>query len=148
MRELWVSISIIALFAFVSAADHQVRDASGIKAKLNEVPHFSLAQGSTERSVRDELAKQQKETGLTIAWYDGARSAVSAVSALFWSPDSRFVAYVPQDSFALDIEFYHLMVRRLEHGSEDWLADGVSCCINYQWVSEERCPSIFNCDFG
>ena len=29
-----------------------------------------------------------------------------AVSALFWSPDSRFVAYVHRDFFALDVEFY------------------------------------------
>jgi WD40 repeat protein len=57
-----------------------------------------------------------------------------AVSALFWSPDSRFVAYVHQDFFALDVEFYHLMVRRLDDGSEDWVANGVSCCINYEWV--------------
>lgn len=58
-----------------------------------------------------------------------------AVSALFWSPDSRFVAYVHADFFALDVEFYHLMVRRLEDGAEDWVADGVECCISYQWVT-------------
>ena len=57
-----------------------------------------------------------------------------AVSALFWSPDSRFVAYVHEDLLALDVEFYHLMVRRLEDGDEDWVADGVACCINYQWI--------------
>ena len=57
-----------------------------------------------------------------------------AVSALYWSPDGRFVAYVHQDFFALDVEFYHLMVRRLEDNSETWVADGVACCIGYQWV--------------
>jgi hypothetical protein len=61
-----------------------------------------------------------------------------AVSALFWSPDSRFVAYVHQEFFALDVEFYHLMVRRLEDGSEDWIANGVSCCINYEWVTSPQ----------
>jgi WD40 repeat protein len=57
-----------------------------------------------------------------------------AVSALYWSPDGRFVAYVHQDFFALDVEFYHLMVRRLEDNSETRVADGVACCIGYQWV--------------
>jgi hypothetical protein len=57
-----------------------------------------------------------------------------AVSALYWSPDGRFVAYVHQDFFALDVEFYHLMVRRLQDNSETWVADGVACCIGYQWV--------------
>ena len=57
-----------------------------------------------------------------------------AVSALHWSPDGRFVAYVHQDFFSLDVEFYHLMVRRLEDNSETRVADGVACCIGYQWV--------------
>jgi WD40 repeat protein len=62
------------------------------------------------------------------------------VSALYWSPDSRFVAYVHQDFFALDTEFYHLMVRRLEDGSEDWIADGedASWAMNYQWVTKPQ----------
>jgi Tol biopolymer transport system component len=62
-----------------------------------------------------------------------------AVSPLYWSPDERFVAYVHQDFFALDVEFYHLMVRRLEDNSETWVADGVACCIGYQWV---RSPAL------
>jgi hypothetical protein len=57
-----------------------------------------------------------------------------AVSGLFWSPDGRFVAYVHEDFLALDVEFYHLMVRRLADGDEDWVADGIACCIEYQWV--------------
>ena len=60
------------------------------------------------------------------------------VSALYWSPDSRFIAYVRQDFFALDVEFYHLMVRRLEDGDEDWVANGVACCIGYQWVTNKE----------
>jgi hypothetical protein len=60
------------------------------------------------------------------------------VSALYWSPDSRFIAYVHQDFFALDVEFYHLMVRRLEDGDEDWVANGVACCIGYQWVTNKE----------
>jgi hypothetical protein len=52
----------------------------------------------------------------------------------FWSPDGRFVAYVHQDFLALDVEFYHLMVRRLKDNSETWVADGVGCCIDLQWV--------------
>jgi hypothetical protein len=61
-----------------------------------------------------------------------------AVSGLYWSPDSRFVAYVHQDFFALDTEFYHLMVRRLEDNAEDWVANGVHCCVNYQWVANPQ----------
>jgi hypothetical protein len=63
-----------------------------------------------------------------------------AVSALYWSPDSRFGAYVHQDFFALDTEFYHLMVRRLEDGSEDWIEDGedASWAMNYQWVTNPQ----------
>lgn len=59
-----------------------------------------------------------------------------AVSGLYWSPDSRFVAYVHEDFFALDTEFYHLVVRRLEDNSEDRVADGedANCCAGYQWV--------------
>ena len=57
-----------------------------------------------------------------------------AYSGLFWSPDGRFVAYVHEDFLALDVEFYHLMVRRLKDTSETWVADGVGCCIDLQWV--------------
>jgi Tol biopolymer transport system component len=62
-----------------------------------------------------------------------------STSGLYWSPDARFVAYVHQDFLALDVEFYHLMVRRLEDNSETWVADGVACCIGYQWV---RSPEL------
>jgi WD40-like Beta Propeller Repeat len=62
-----------------------------------------------------------------------------AVSALYWSPDARFVAYVHQDFLSLDVEFYHLMVRRLEDNSETRVADGVACSIGYQWV---RSPDL------
>ena len=61
-----------------------------------------------------------------------------AVSGLYWSPDSRFVAYVHKDFFALDTEFYHLMVRRMEDNSEDAVADGVLCCVEYQWVANPQ----------
>ena len=61
-----------------------------------------------------------------------------AVSGLYWSPDSRFVAYIHQDFIGLDTEFYHLMVRRLQDNSEDWVANGVLCCINYQWVKNAQ----------
>ena len=42
-----------------------------------------------------------------------------AVSGLYWSPDSRFVAYRHQDFFGtLDVELYHFIIRRLADGSE------------------------------
>jgi WD40-like Beta Propeller Repeat len=63
----------------------------------------------------------------------------SAVSALYWSPDSRIVAYVRERGFlqggALDAEVNQLRVRRLEDGSEDRLCpDSVDWYANYQWV--------------
>jgi hypothetical protein len=63
-----------------------------------------------------------------------------AVSALYWSPDSRFVCYVHQDFFALDTEFFHLIVRRLEDGQEDWVANGEDATAgqNYQWVENRQ----------
>jgi len=60
-----------------------------------------------------------------------------AVSPLYWSPDSRFVAYIHQDFFALDVEFYHLMVRRLADGEEDSMG-GAGSGYNYQWVQNPQ----------
>jgi hypothetical protein len=65
---------------------------------------------------------------------DGAEVAVNSQNWGAGYRDGRFVAYVHQDFFALDVEFYHLMVRRLEDNSETRVADGVACCIGYQWV--------------
>jgi hypothetical protein len=70
-----------------------------------------------------------------------------ATSGLFWSPDSRFVAYVKEGNFfeqfpIIDAEVYMLRVRRLEDGSEDWVSKGVSCCINYQWVESTELLSL------
>jgi hypothetical protein len=63
----------------------------------------------------------------------------NAASGLFWAPDSQIVAYVSlagilEAGVSLDVESYRLRVRRLTDNSEDWVASGVSCCINYQWV--------------
>jgi len=71
----------------------------------------------------------------------------NATSGLFWSPDSRFVAYVKEGNFfqqfpIIDAEVYMLQVRRLEDGSEDWVAKGVSCCIGYQWVNSKELLSL------
>jgi hypothetical protein len=66
-----------------------------------------------------------------------------AVSALYWSPDSRIVAYVRELGFlqggALDAEASQLRVRRLEDGSEDSpCPDSVDWYANYQWVSSNE----------
>jgi Tol biopolymer transport system component len=53
-------------------------------------------------------------------------------SPLWWSPDSRFVAYVASVPFAID-DFYRLRVRRLEDNSDDWVAEG-QIADDYQWV--------------
>jgi hypothetical protein len=62
-----------------------------------------------------------------------------AVSALYWSPDSRIVAYVRELGFlqggALDAEVNQLRVRRLEDGSDDRLSDGVDWYTNYHWIT-------------
>jgi Tol biopolymer transport system component len=63
-----------------------------------------------------------------------------AVSALYWSPDSRFVAYVHEDFLAVDVEFYHLRIRRLEDGSEESVAHGgpVGAGDQFQWVTNPQ----------
>jgi len=67
----------------------------------------------------------------------------NVTSGLYWSPDSRIVAYVSlagilEGGLSLDVETYRLRVRRLQDNSEDWVANGVSCCINYQWVANPQ----------
>jgi hypothetical protein len=64
-----------------------------------------------------------------------------AVSALYWSPDSRIVTYVRQLNFfhgtgVLVDEVQQLRVRRLEDGSEARLCSAnVSPSANYQWIN-------------
>jgi hypothetical protein len=58
-------------------------------------------------------------------------------SGLWWSPDSRLVAYVSQagileGGFSLDVESYWLRVRRLKDGAETRVAGEYA---NYQWVA-------------
>jgi hypothetical protein len=66
-----------------------------------------------------------------------------AVSALYWSPDSRIVAYVRELGFfqggALDAEVNQLRVRRLEDGSEDRLCPhSVDWYANYHWITSSE----------
>jgi WD40-like Beta Propeller Repeat len=63
-----------------------------------------------------------------------------AVSALYWSPDSRIVAYVRELGFlqggALDAEVNQLRARRLEDGSDVSLCpDSVDWYANYHWIT-------------
>jgi WD40 repeat protein len=63
-----------------------------------------------------------------------------AVSGLYWSPDSRIVAYVRELGFlqggGLDAEVNQLRVRRLEDGAEDRLCpDSVDWYANYHWIT-------------
>jgi hypothetical protein len=59
----------------------------------------------------------------------------NVTSGLYWSPDSRIVAYVSLASVLEGgiAETYRLRFRRLKDNSEDSVA-GVSCCVNFQWV--------------
>jgi WD40 repeat protein len=64
----------------------------------------------------------------------------SAVSALYWSPDSLIVADVRELGFlqggALDAEVNQLRVRRLEDGSDDRLCpDNVDAGADYRWIT-------------
>ncbi|MGA8407850.1 MAG: hypothetical protein WB680_11790 [Candidatus Acidiferrales bacterium] len=52
-------------------------------------------------------------------------------SPLWWSPDSRFVAYVASVPFAID-DFYRLLIRRLEDNTDVWVAEG-QITGEYQW---------------
>lgn len=65
-----------------------------------------------------------------------------AVSALYWSPDSRIVAYVRELGFlqggALDAEVNQLRVRRLEDGSEAWLCRDSVQLEGYRWVTSRE----------
>jgi Tol biopolymer transport system component len=63
----------------------------------------------------------------------------SAVSSLYWSPDSRFVAYVRELGFlqggALDAEVNQLRVRRLADGSDDSLCPDNVDLGGYRWIT-------------
>jgi hypothetical protein len=64
------------------------------------------------------------------------------VAGLYWSPDSRIVAYVVEEGFLfMDVETYRLRVRRLQDNSDDWIANSdLGCCENLQWVTK---PQLF-----
>jgi hypothetical protein len=55
------------------------------------------------------------------------------ISGLWWSPDSRFVAYIHEDLISI-LGYSRVMVRRLADGSEDWVAQGVGAGDSFQWV--------------
>jgi hypothetical protein len=61
-----------------------------------------------------------------------------AIEGLYWSPDSRIVAYTVEMGGFLSLEGYKLNVRRLEDGSEDWVDDSdLGCCEPLQWVTNK-----------
>jgi WD40-like Beta Propeller Repeat len=70
----------------------------------------------------------------------------NACSGLSWSPDSRIVAYVEELGFlqggALDAEVNRVRVRRLEDGSDDWIANGTDCILNYRWIVDQSFMSL------
>ena len=61
----------------------------------------------------------------------------SAETGLWWSPDSRLVAYVsPGPAFMPDAGMYRLFVRRLDDNSEDWFANlSDTDSMAFQWVT-------------
>jgi WD40 repeat protein len=67
-----------------------------------------------------------------------------AIAGLYWSPDSRVVAYVIEVGGFVSLEAYKLEVRRLEDGSEDWVDDdGLGCCERLQWITNRALLSQF-----
>ncbi len=61
-----------------------------------------------------------------------------AIRGLYWSPDSRIVAYTVETGGFLSLETYKLNVRRLGDGSEDWVDDGdLGCCESLQWITNK-----------
>lgn len=68
-----------------------------------------------------------------------------AVSGLYWSPDSRIVAYASQAGLlegviTFDVEEYRLRVRRLADNSEDWVVSvGLAAgSWSWQWVTNKE----------
>jgi Tol biopolymer transport system component len=64
-----------------------------------------------------------------------------ACSGLYWSPDSSIVAYVSEASIleeglTYDGEINRVRVRRLQDGSEGWIARDVDCIANYRWIMD------------
>lgn len=61
------------------------------------------------------------------------------VAGLYWSPDSRIVAYVVEEGFLfIDVETYRLRVRRLQDNSDDWIANSdLGYDENLQWVANK-----------
>jgi hypothetical protein len=71
-----------------------------------------------------------------------------ASSALWWSPDSRMVAYVSianifGGGLTLDVENYRLRVRRLADNSDDWVAN-VGGGEEFQWVVNRDLLRLIN----
>ncbi len=65
-----------------------------------------------------------------------------ACSGLYWSPDSSIVAYVGEASvleegLTYDGEISRVRVRRLQDGSEGWIARDVDCVANYRWITDK-----------
>jgi hypothetical protein len=61
-----------------------------------------------------------------------------AASGLYWSLDARFVAYVVEDRFALDVESYSVRVRRLADNSDDRVAEAAGAGAGGQWVTNKE----------
>lgn len=64
-----------------------------------------------------------------------------AISGLWWSPDSRFVAYVGRNRLferpfiAIDVGWLRLRIRRLADGSEDWVAQLSDVVVpRFHWI--------------
>jgi hypothetical protein len=75
---------------------------------------------------------------------------MKALSGLWWSPDSRIVAYLSVNStlerpVMSDVTPVRLRVVRLDDDSEDWIAQLSDAGLpNYQWVTNKNFASGLN----
>jgi hypothetical protein len=88
----------------------------------------------------DQIAIRRHDTYYVVRPYDEKERVIfkanGADSALWWSPDSRFVSYLrpapPMLNWS-DLVWDRIWVRRLEDGSEDWVAD-TAYAFSFQWI--------------
>ncbi|MBZ5508139.1 MAG: hypothetical protein LAO78_21980 [Acidobacteriia bacterium] len=133
---------------FVYETDHVI-DKHGAHGRI-KVHDLTL---KTSRELISGVHPTWSPSGKTIAYFDhNAYFLISpsgagrkrlfknryAYSPLWWSPDSRFVAYGVYCCFWKSIKYMvdigHLQVRRLEDNAEDWVGETNPPTGTYGWI--------------
>jgi dipeptidyl aminopeptidase/acylaminoacyl peptidase len=109
---------------------------------LKESGPRTLTKGTepTWSPTKDLIAIRRHDTYYAVRPSDGEERVIfkanGADSALWWSPDSRFAAYLrptPSTPNWSDLVWDRIWIRRLEDGSEDWVAD-TAYAFSFQWI--------------